>query len=158
MRQPVIVLLLLAPLASAQVMLDSAESARVRHDFEPRAGEEALRCEVTPLIPVLDFAFRFQAGYLFRVPRSLYSSSTRGWVVFTAITPKDAPGKTTYLLGRSGLSDVAGAGSNFEIHGAYFLGPGRYAVESTLRDDRNGVCRKQWEVVVEPSHANRGVP
>jgi hypothetical protein len=158
LRQPVIVLMLLAPLASAQVALDPGESSRARHDFETRTGEEALRCEVTPLGPVLNLAFRFQAGYLFHVPQSLYSSSNRGWVVFTAITPEDAPGDTTYLLGRSRLSDVVRVGPDFEIYGDYFLGPGRYSVESTLRDDRNGFCRKEWHVVVKQSHANRGVP
>jgi hypothetical protein len=158
MRQPGIVLMLLAPLASAQVVLDPGESARARHDFERRPGEDALRCEATPLTPVLDFAFRFQAGYVFHVPQALYSSSSSGWAVFTAITPEDAPGDTTYLLGRSRLSNVARVGSNFEIYGDYFLGPGRYSVESTLRDDRNEFCRKEWRVVVEQSHANRGVP
>jgi hypothetical protein len=158
MRQPVIVLILLVPLASAQVVLDPAESARARHDFETRAGEEALRCEVTALGPILNLAFRFQAGYLFHVPESLYSDSTGGWTVFTAITPEAASGKTTYLLGRSQLSEIARVGSSLEIQGDYFLGPGRYSVESTLRDNRDGVCRKQWHVVVEPSHANRDVP
>lgn len=111
-----------------------------------------------PLGPVLNLAFRFRAGYLFHVPQSLYSGSTSGWAVFTAITPEAAPGKTTYLLGRSQLTEVDRIGSNLQIQGDYFLGPGRYSVESTLRDNRDSVCRKQWHVVVEPSHANRDVP
>ena len=40
-----------------------------------------------------------------------------------------------HLLARYELSDVSRAGPNFEIRGGYFLGVGRYSVESTVRDD-----------------------
>jgi hypothetical protein len=128
----------------------------VRRNFESRPGDVPLRCDVTPLAPSLNFAFRFQAGYTFHVPQTQYPSSTRGWLVLTAITPER--GEATYLLARTRFSEAPRAGLNFDIRGAYFLGAGRYSVESTLRDDRNRVCRKQWQIVVDPSRAIRAIP
>ena len=158
MRRLAIVLLLLTPLVSGQIVLGSDQLARVRRNFEPRPGDAPLRCDVTPLAPALNFAFRFQAGYTFHVPQSQYPGSTRGWSVLTAITPEDGPPEATYLLARIPLSNASRVDANFDVRGLYFLGVGRYSVESTLRDDRNRTCRKQWQVVVRPSHANRAVP
>jgi hypothetical protein len=156
MRRLAIVLLLLTPLAPAQVLLSPAELAGARHDFEPRAREQTLRCDVIPLHPGITFAFRFEAGYVFQIPRSQYSGFSGAWSVLTAITPEN--GDPTYLLARHDLSDISRVDSNFEIRGVYYLGVGRYSVESSVRDGRNRVCRKQWRVVVAPSYANRLVP
>ena len=137
--------------------MPAGELSQVRRNVESRPGDEPLRCEVTPLAPSLNFAFRFQAGYTFHVPQTQYPSSTpRGWLALTAITPQG--GEATYLLARTRFSEAPRAGLNFDIRGAYFLGVGRYSVESTLRDDRNRVCRKQWQIVVDPSRAIRTVP
>jgi hypothetical protein len=157
MRRLAIALLLLTAPASAQFALDPGQLARVRRNFEPRPGDAPLRCDVTPLAPALNFAFRFQAGYTFHVPESQYPGATRGWSVLTAITPEDTAGEATYFLARTPLSSASRVDANFDIGGLYFLGVGRYSVESTLRDDRNRVCRKQWQIVVQPSHANRAV-
>jgi hypothetical protein len=156
MRQLAVGLLLLTRLAPAQALLSPGEFARVRPKFEALPGGPPLRCDVTPLSPQINFAFRFHAGYTFQVPQSQYSGSDGVWSVLTAITPES--GGATYLLARYELSDVSRAGSNFEIRGAYFLGVGRYSVESTVRDDSNRVCRKQWQVVVQLSPAERAVP
>ena len=158
MRRLAIALLLWTAPASAQFALDPGQLARVRRNFEPRPGDAPLRCDVTPLAPALNFAFRFQAGYTFHVPESQYPGATRGWSVLTAITPEDTAGEATYFLARTPLSSASRVDANFDIGGLYFLGVGRYSVESTLRDDRNRVCRKQLQIVVDPSRAIRTVP
>jgi hypothetical protein len=156
MRRAAIALLLLTPLASAQFVVPAGELDVVRRNFESRPGDEPLRCDVTPLAPSLNFAFRFQAGYTFHVPQTWYPSSTRGWLVLTAITPER--GEATYLLARTRLSEALRVGLDFDVRGAYFLGVGRYSVESTLLDGRNRVCRKQWQIVVGPARAIRAIP
>ena len=158
MRRTAIAFLLVTPLASAQVLVAPAQLARVRRNFEARPGDTSLRCEVTPLAPALNFAFRFQAGYSFHVPQSQYSGPTRGWSVLTAVTPEDGAGVATYLLARDQFLDASRVGGDFDIRGLYFLGVGRYAVESILRDDRNRICRKQWRIVVQTARADRAVP
>lgn len=157
MRRSAIALLLLAPLGIAQMLVAPPQIARVRGNFESRPGDSPLRCEVTPIPPALNFAFRFQAGYTFHIPQSQYSGSTSGWSVFTAITPEIDPGDTTYFAARYQLSNATRVDSNFDIQGLYFLGVGRYSVEAILRDDRNRVCRKQWLVAVRSSRADRAV-
>jgi hypothetical protein len=156
MRRAAIALLLLTPVAAAQALVTAGELPRLQRIFTSRSGSEPLACDVTPITPSLNFAFRYLAGYSFHVPQSQYQASSRGWSVLTAITPE--AGAATYLVGRTLLSDATRSGMNFDIHGLYFLGEGRYSVESTIRDDRNRVCRKQWQIVVKSSHANRAVP
>jgi hypothetical protein len=156
MPRAAIALLLLTGLACAQVIVPPANLARVRRDFEPGPGEESLRCEVTPIPPAINFAFRFEAGYTFRVPRSQYTSPPEAWMVLVAITPEH--GEPTYLAARTPLAKAPVAESEFTIRGGFILGAGRYSIESTLRDDRHRVCRQHWNVVVAPSHSDRGVP
>jgi hypothetical protein len=119
--------------------------------MESHPGDEPLRCEVTPVLPALNFSFRVQAGYTFHVPQTQYPGSTSGWAALTAITPDG--GEATYLLARTRLADASRTGLNFDVRGLYFLGAGHYSVESILRDDRNRVCRKEWQISVEPARA-----
>jgi hypothetical protein len=156
MRPVATMLFLLTPLAHAQDVVSLSELPGVLRDFESHPGDQPLRCDVTPLPPAIDFAFRFTAGYTLHVPRFQYSASATGWSVLTAITPES--GEPTYLLSHRRLAEAPAAGSDFEIRGRYFLGVGRYTVEATLRDDRSRVCRKQWRVTVAPSRADRAIP
>jgi hypothetical protein len=156
MLRAAIVLLLLTPMASAQRLVPAGDLARVQRLFQPRTDAAPLPCDVTPLPPSLNFTFRFQAGYAFRVAQSQYPATTSGWSVLTSITPDG--GVPTSLLARYHLVDATRVGPDFDLRGMYYLGEGRYSVVSTLRDDRNRVCRKQWQIVVEPAHADRAVP
>ena len=147
---------LLTRVACAQGIVPPGELPAIQRLFQPRPGNDSLPCEVTPLQPTLNFAFRYQAGYSFQVAQSLYQGSTRGWSVLTAITPEG--GNPTYLLARNRLIDAVRVASSFDVRGFYFLGPGRYSIESTLRDDRNRVCRKHWQIDVGTARADRNVP
>ncbi len=91
MLRAVIVLSLLTPVVRAQVPIGIDEVTRVRSEFEPRAGEQPLLCDVTPVPPSPNFAFRFRAGYTWHVSESQYLGSTGGWSVFTSIHPEGHP-------------------------------------------------------------------
>ena len=147
---------LLTRVAYAQGLVPSGELSAIQRLFQPRPGNDSLPCEVTPLQPALNFAFRHEAGYSFQVAQNLYQGSTRGWSVLTSITPEG--GTPTYLLARNRLGDAVRIGSTLNVHGFYFLGPGRYSIESTLRDDHNRVCRKHWQLDIGTTHADRNVP
>ena len=155
MRRAAILPLIFTTIASAQALLSPSDAERERQQFAPRSGEMALKCEVTPVAPTVNLAFRTEAGYIFHVPRSQYARPTDGWTVFTAITP--AHGKPAYLLAHNSPAQATNTGSNFEIPGAYFLGSGHYTVESTIRDGGNLVCRQHWKVDVA-AHGDRGIP
>jgi len=158
MRRAAVVLLLLAATMSAQVPVATDEVARVRSALAPRAGEQPLSCGVTPLAALPNFAFLFEAGYVFHVPQAQYSESDGDWMVFTSIHPDGHPLEDMSLIHRVPRKRATAAGSHFDIRGLYFLGVGSYWVESTLLDGRDRVCRKQWRVVVPASRAGRAIP
>jgi hypothetical protein len=156
MRWAVIVPLLCTTIASAQALLSPSDAERERQRFAPDPDEVALKCEAVPVAPTVNLAFRTEAGYLFRVPRSQYAKPIDGWTVFTAITPEH--GNSAYLMAHTSLEQARNISSNFEIAGSYFLGSGHFTVESTLRDSLNGVCRQHWKVDVAPARGDRGIP
>ena len=158
MRRAAVVLLLLAATISAQVPVAVDVADHVRGDFASRAGEQALNCDVTPLAALANFVFLFEAGYVFHVSQSLYSESDGDWMVFTSIHPDGHPLEDMSLIDRVPRKRAVAAGSNFDIRGLYFLGPGSYSVESTLRDGRGRVCRKHWRVAAPALRADRAVP
>jgi hypothetical protein len=158
MRRNAIALLLLTPVACAQVLVAPEQWSRIRRGYESRPADPPLRCEVTPLAPQFNLAFRFQAGYTFHIPDSQYAGPTSGWSALITITPAGGDQRPVVLLDHKALSEATRLDSNFDVRGVYFLGVGRYSVESLIRDDRNRICRKQWQVVVEPSRGDRAIP
>jgi hypothetical protein len=158
MRSATIVVLLSMAAASAQTEVDPAGLEELHRQFDAHPGDVPLPCEVAPVSPAPNFAFRVQAGYTIRVPRNQYSGTAQGWSVFTSITPADGNHAPIFLLARYPPAGVSQWESNFELRGFYLLGAGRYSVESEVRDNRNRVCRKQWQVEVKTPHGLHAIP
>src|ERR1017187_2066185 len=113
MRRAAVVLLLSAATISAQVPVATDEVARIRSALAPRAGEQPLSCEVTPLAALPNFAFLFEAGYVFHVPQAQYSESDGDWVVFTSIHPDGHPLEDMSLIHRVPRKRAVAGGSPF---------------------------------------------
>src|ERR1035437_491436 len=144
--RPLALALLLASAGAAQVIVDPARFGGILKALERQAGEKPLRCEVTPIKPSLNFGFRFQAGYVVRVPMNQYSGSGHGWAMLTRITPEGGGQQPVYLASRVGLPPVPKTKVDIEVGGGYLLGEGRYDVNWTLLDDTGRVCRGSWRV------------
>jgi hypothetical protein len=143
--RPLAIACLLASACAAQVIVDPARFGSIVKALERQADEKPLRCEVTPIRPSLNFGFRFQAGYVVRVPMNQYSGPGHGWGMVTKITPEgDQP--PVYLASRIGLPSVPKTKVEVEMGGGYLLGEGRYDVNWTLLDDTGRVCRSSWRV------------
>ena len=69
----------------AQIIVNPARLRRTLAVFEAQAGEAALRCDVTPIKPALNFSFRFQAGYRVAVPAAQYLGKGHRWTVLTRL-------------------------------------------------------------------------
>ena len=54
--------------AFAQSLIDPRHNPELAGYFDPHPGDKPLHCDVTPIHPALNFSFRFQSGYVFRVP------------------------------------------------------------------------------------------
>ena len=121
------------------------------------AGEQPMRCEVSPIKPSLNFSFRYQAGYMVTVPMNQYVGSGHGWDTLTRITPEGGARKPVYLWSRFTLPAVPKTNAEARVGGGYLLGEGAYNVRWMMLDDTGRVCRKSWHVDVHLSHADSKV-
>ena len=155
--RPLVIAVLLASAGAAQSIVDSTRFASVLENLEPRAGEKPLRCEVTPIKPSLNFGFRFQAGYVVRVPMSQFSGPGHGWAMLTRITPRGGGQQPVYLAGRVRLPSIPTTKVDVEVGGGYLLGEGRYDVKWAMFDDADRVCRGSWHVDAKLGRRERQV-
>jgi len=144
--RPLAIALLLASACAAQGIVDPVKFGSLLKDLETQAGEKPLRCEVTPIKPSLNFGFRFQAGYVVRVPMNQYSGAGHGWIILTRITPDGGGRQPVYLAGSVRLPPVPKTKVELEVGGGYLLGEGRYQVKWVMFDDADRVCRGSWRV------------
>jgi hypothetical protein len=138
--------MLAATPAGAQSVMTSTRFNAGLLDFDRHPNDVPLRCDVTPVRPILDFGFRFQAGYSVNVPMEQFSGSGHRWAILSRLTPA-AGGAPVYFGGRSRLPAVpAGYKQQWQVGGLYVLGEGRYHVSWKMVDERGRVCRKEWDV------------
>jgi hypothetical protein len=150
-----VTLVLLAAAAKGQVLLDPARLPASLLDFERKGDDRPLRCEVRPLRPTLDFSFRFEAGYMVRVPMNQFTGKGHAWGVVMRVTPEG--GAPVYFGHRTRLPEVPKTTVEWELGGGYLLGEGRYRVAWRLNDETGRVCRGEWKVDARRSHADRRV-
>ena len=93
--------------AFSQAVVEPAKIREILKHLEPREGEQTLRCEVIPIKPALNFSFRFQAGFIVRVPLNQYFGPGHRWVLLIRVTPEG--GQPVYLMSVIRLPDVPSA-------------------------------------------------
>jgi len=156
MRAALLLILLGTGVVCAQGIIDPARLGPVMKDLEGGGyRDRPLDCEVTPMRPALNFGFRFQAGYIVRVPMSQYFGPGHLWVIVVRITPEG--GTPIYLGSRYRLPDVPKTKVELEVGGGYLLGEGKYQASWTMFDDFGRVCRKQWTIQAKLGHGERHV-
>src|SRR5688500_14357915 len=125
MRLVLIAVLLATGSSRAQTLVDPNRITAALRSFEPKPGEVILKCHVSPIRPVLNFNFRFQSGYMVRVPMNQYTGAGHSWTILTRITP--APdGEPVYMADRLRLPHIPKTKGEFEFGGMYLVGEGRY--------------------------------
>jgi hypothetical protein len=158
MRYGLILALAAAVAAPAQIIVNPLRLRNVIGQLESaQPGEQALRCDVSPIRPSLNYSFRYQAGYTVSVPMNQYLGSGHGWSMLTRITPEGGDRKPVYLLSRIPLPTVPKTNAQSVVGGGYLLGLGVYSVRWLMVDDTGRVCRKSWRVEVRLSRAERSV-
>ncbi len=151
-----VTLLASASAVRAQFLVDPSRAVRLGENFEAKKDEPSLRCEVTPIQPRLNFSFRFQAGYVFRVPMKQFTGSDHRWNVLTRLTPANG-GEPAVLSARYRLANVPKNKSVLEWGGLFWVGEGNYKVEWVLSDEEHRVCRKQWKVEAKLNSSERAI-
>ena len=83
MRIAAILLLVTSATATAQVVVDARRLGAMLPRFEDPAPPDTLRCSVSPIHPLLNYSFRFQAGYVLTIPMSQFEGSGHRWRILT---------------------------------------------------------------------------
>jgi hypothetical protein len=149
--------MLLAVCACAQMVVNPARLRRFPQAFDVKPGEVTLHCDVMPAKPMLDYGFRFQAGYRVTMPASQFEGKGHNITVLTRVTPRAESAKPVYLLTRQGLPEVPKTNQEMASGGSFLIGEGIYDVNWVLVDERNRVCRKNWHLDVKRNHSERSV-
>jgi hypothetical protein len=157
MRGILIAGLVAVPGMLAQSLIEPGRiTPQLTRAFRVNPVEEALRCDVTPVQPALDFRFRFQTGYSISVPMDQYLGPHHGWIIVTRVTPPDSK-PASYLVARVPLPDVPATNIKMDLFGGFLVGAGRYHVEWAMYDDADRVCRKEWNIQAKLTHGERNV-
>ena len=125
-----------------------------------------LKCSIEPFNPFLDFAFRFEAGFVARCALAQFEGKQDTLLSLIRITPQGhAPvvmgGKTKVpaipadMLEQINPSKLK---NSFEVSGAFSTGEGRYSVTVLLRDNSERVCQKRWTIRAALRHADHSIP
>ncbi|MCU1238046.1 MAG: hypothetical protein JWP63_6013 [Candidatus Solibacter sp.] len=154
-RAALLFLLLASSTLPAQSIVDPSKLRLVLPKFE--SDDSGLRCDVVPLKPVLNYGFRFQAGYMVTVPMNQFLGPNHGWSMLTRITPVEGDKKPVYLISSATLPNIPKTKVELRFGGGYLLGEGAYDVRWMLLDDTGRACRKSWHVDVHRGHAEQKV-
>ena len=148
-------LVLLTVAAKGQVLLNPARMPANLLDFDAKPDDKPLHCDVRLLRPTLDYSFRFQAGYMVRVPMNQFTGKGHALGVVLRMAPES--GAPVYFGNRTRLPEVPKTAAQLELGGGFLLGEGRYRVAWRLTDETGRVCRSAWRVEARRSHADRKV-
>src|SRR5689334_1709745 len=127
--------------------------------FEEYGKQSTLHCSINRFDPFLDFAFRYEAGFLAAVrPEEFKPGSRIGTLL--RVTPQD--GKPTFFgeefevppipaimakkLGPKELKKI-----ELQTSVGFALGDGRYAIDLLLMDKQNHSCHSHWNLKT-PKH------
>jgi hypothetical protein len=155
MRGAPFALLIATPALWGQNAIDPARLTPQLRELGKQAGDQPLHCDVTPMKPVLDFAFRFQTGYDIAVPMQQYLGPGHGWLIVNRITPEN--GAPVWLAARVRLPDVPLTTVVTDTFGGFMVGAGKYKIDWALYDDEGRVCRKEWKIEAKLNFGERHV-
>ncbi len=148
-----VILALTCPFASAQVTIDSRHAAELLGNLGDKP--DPLQCEITAVAPSLTFSFRFEAGYMVRLPLRQFHGPGHSISVLMRVTAGAVDSQPVYLLRRFDLPDVPNTDYAAELAGAFLLGEGYYRANTILFDDAHRVCRADWQIAVKAARAER---
>ena len=155
MRCVPILVLLTTTGALAQSVINPGRLSAALKDFDRGFRDLPLQCEVMPIKPALNFGFRFQSGYVVRVPMSQYRGSGHAWTILSRITPAGEGREPVYLIVRTVLPDIPPTRISLEVGGSYLLGEGRYDVAWKMMDDSGRVCSHRWTIDARLTRSER---
>lgn len=144
----------------AQLPLTADEAARAHQLFEHATPGSRLASTIYPRLPAMDFAFRFDSGFIIRFPVQEFRGRKTVLDIMTRVTPEG--GAPVYfgqvfnlpaypLKGDLGMTQI-------ECSGAFSVGEGAYQVAVFAMDDRGRSYQKRWSISAARTRAQQEAP
>jgi hypothetical protein len=144
------------PQVKGQEPLSAVDTERIGRLLDSAPSPELLHCSIQPREPTLDFAFRFDLGFIVTCSLSRFGGRASIIFVFARVTPE---GSKSLLLGESYWLPEATAATtsrslkqDVQMSGGFAVGEGQYQVEVLVMDQETGrTSRKRWRASVARS-------
>ena len=139
--------------AEGQSPLDAADTEKALQILDGGYTADLLHCKIQPQKPFLDFAFRFDVGYVISCPLRTFGGRESTVTSFVRVTPEGGKpvllGEMFHLPAMSAeMNDVKNArklDQRTEASGGFAVGEGQYKVEVLVADRESGrSSRKTW--------------
>jgi len=164
----VLLLALPALLLQAQAPVSASDTHLVGKYLDQAVlRAEPLRCDIKPFDPFLDFAFRFDVGYIVLCPLKEFGGNESTVLAFVRVTPE---GGSSIVLGdvyklnaisdkMRARTDIGKLKQKMELSGGFAVGEGRYLVEVLVVDKGTlRMCRRRWTVSIARKRKERQIP
>jgi len=156
----VLIWLLAGAMVKGQEPISASDSERIQRLFDSDRSPDLLRCLIQPQRPALDFAFRFDVGYVITCSLSRFGGRASEVFVYARVTPQ---GGKSVLLGEDYRLPQANPGAkssqlkqDFQMSGGFAVGEGQYQVEVLVLDQETGrTAKKGWLARVRYSGSQR---
>ncbi len=161
-----LVWVVVTPPGRGQGPVNAADREKVSRLFDGDHTVDLLNCQIQPQKPFLDFAFRFDVGYIVSCPLGSFGGHESMMLAFTRVTPE---GREPILLGETfslpalppemqDTKNTAKLKQQTEVSGGFAVGEGQYNVEVLVIDQESRrTSRKAWSVHTALGHGQRGM-
>ena len=147
----------MASAAFGQVVIERARVPQEWRDFRDLKVERKLECAVSPVKPSLNYSFRFQTGYVVRMPIRQYEGARQRLITFFRVTPDDNEREPVYFLSTAQIPQAPRTNITVELGGGYVVGEGKYRVDWVMADESGRACAKNWRIEAKLGRKERGV-
>lgn len=138
--------------ASGQFRIAPEQSKRLDIALGEALHKQTLPCDAEPLRPFVDFAFRFELGYLVHCPLKAFDGVETTIAAYTRVQAGDgAPVWFSQWYRVPGIPDVARTHVNLqrdhseiEFSGVFAAGEGEYSVDLVVVDREHRLYHKNW--------------
>src|SRR5579875_1296350 len=152
----VLVLALVAVTASAQFRIPPEQSRRLDLSLEEALAKQTLPCDAEGTHPFLDFAFRFEIGYLVHCPLREFGGVETPIAAYLRVVPATGapawfgewyrvPGLPNDLRTRFNLQRDR---NDIEFSGVIAAGPGEYSLDLVVVDKQHRLFHRNWKTKV----------
>ena len=146
--------------ARAQIPLTADEAARSNQLFEHGTPGGRLACTINRRIPAIDFAFRFDAGFIVRYPLRQFRGRKSVVNIIARVTPEGGvPVFFGEVIKLPAFPPKGNVGANqIECSGGFSVGEGEYQVAVLTVDDLGRSYQKRWSITAVRSRGQQEVP